>query len=105
MDDPLLSILGCTTPTNIAEAMPGAAIRQGSTSRIIFEYGGGKYKSVPRPEPFDKSLEAAVEKRLSHVHFKLTGEFTETNEARQLADSLYDKASALIDSGSIESRP
>lgn len=97
MDDPLLSLLGCTTPTNISEAMPSAAIGEGFTSRIIFVYGGKKYKSVRRPKAFDPTLEARIEKRLSHIHYKLAGKFTESDAARELADSLYDRDSKLID--------
>lgn len=98
LEQPALSLLGCTTPTNIATALPAEAIGQGFTSRIIFVYGGKKYKSVARPAKFDERFEKYVTQCLSHVYYNMSGELQETDEARQYVDHLYERASPLTDS-------
>lgn len=97
MDDPLIGLIGCTTPTNIATAMPPTAIGQGFMSRIILVYGGQRYKSVPRPPKFDKALVEKVTKRINEVYFGLHGEMKETADAYQYTNEIYDQELDLTD--------
>ena len=98
LKDPLMSMIGCTTPTNIATAMPHEAIGQGFTSRIVFVYGAKKYKRVPRPAPFHQEFYSFLQRRLRQLYFDWHGAFNETREAYAYADAIYERASDLMDS-------
>lgn len=97
MDNPLLSLIGCTTPTLIAEAFPEAAIGQGFMSRLILVYGGKKYKQIPRPRPFNPQLVEYVQKRFSEIHYSFEGEFTETTAAVDFTQKVYESKNNLTD--------
>lgn len=86
---PLLSILGATNPTAIADSMPVAAVGQGFMSRVILVYSDKKYKMVPRPRQFDAALCREVERRFSYIAYNLSGEFSEDRSAGVLLDELY----------------
>lgn len=95
---PLMNLIGCTTSTNIATAMPPEAIGQGFMSRIILVYGDKKYKKVSRPTPFDQGLRSKLQSTLRQLYFQFSGPFRETQEALDYQDSIYDAPSELIDS-------
>lgn len=97
MDDPLIGIVGGTTPTNIAESLPPSAIGQGFTSRVIFVFGARKYRSVPRPDALNADKAEFVQKRYSEIYYNLRGELFETGEARGYADNIYERRSQLTD--------
>jgi len=97
LKDPLITLIGCTTPQNIAEFLPAMAIGQGFTSRIIFVFGSKKYKSVPRPSKPDEKLEIEVQRLLSHIAYNMEGKFEESPEALDYINSLYEEQSDLID--------
>ena len=98
LDNPLLNLVGCTTPTNIATAMPAEAIGQGFTSRIILVYGQRKYKSISRPPPFARELRASLLNHLKNIYFNFAGPFEETASAYHYADRIYERRSDLVDS-------
>lgn len=97
LDNPLVNLIGCTTPTNIAEALPAAAIGQGFTSRVIFVHGGKKYRSIPRPSPFNPELLEAVGKRYAEIYYGLKGTFTESGVGRAYLDEQYEREPAITD--------
>lgn len=97
MDDPLIGLIGCTTPTNISTAMPAEAIGQGFMSRIILIYGNRRYKSIARPRPFPKDAEDAVIQRLTEVYFGLHGQMEESPEAFDYTSKIYDAHLDLTD--------
>lgn len=90
LNDPLLTILGGSTPTNIASALPVEAVGQGFMSRIILVYGREKYKRIPRPTKLSEALEQQIDQAYSTAFHEMDGEFKETDGARKALDDLYD---------------
>lgn len=97
LDDPLLSILGGTTPTNIAQALPPEAIGQGFMSRVLLVFGNKKYKNVPRPKKLDDDIGEVLGKVLNWISYEADGPMQETAEAQEYLDSMYGQSSAVID--------
>ena len=98
LKDPLLNIIGCTTPTSIAHSMPPAAGGQGFLSRVILVYGARKHKSVPRPSVPDQRLVDAVGNVLRDAYYERVGAFDETPDARSFSEGLYDYRPDIADS-------
>lgn len=98
LHEPLLSILGGTTPTDIATLLPPEAIGQGFMSRCILVYAPNKEKSVP---PSQIKLVAGLEQTLcqtySYVWNEMRGAMTLTESATQLLDVLYETELKLQD--------
>jgi energy-coupling factor transporter ATP-binding protein EcfA2 len=90
IQNPLLNIIGGTTPTNIATALPPEAIGQGFMSRIIMVFANKKNKSIPRPAALDERTTRALGETFSYVYHSMAGEFIENAEAAALYDQLYD---------------
>lgn len=95
---PLLNLVGCTTPVSLANSMPPAAGGQGFLSRMILVYGSTKYKSLPRPAVPPEEEVNHVKEILDHSHSFLAGEFAETKEARSYSEQLYDYPIDITDS-------
>lgn len=89
LHSPLMSILGCTTTTQIVAAMPEEAMGQGFMSRLMIMFARDKYKSVPRPRPFDPALEREIGNTLSHIFYNLVGPMEEERDAALYLDKLY----------------
>lgn len=90
LTDPLINIIAGTTPTSLALSMPPAAGGQGFLSRIILVYGARKYKLVPRPTEPNPDHVAAVRNGFNRAYLEVSGEFSETPDARAYSESLYD---------------
>ena len=97
LHSPLLSIIGGTTPTNIATTLPTAAIGHGFTSRIILVHANKKYKKVPRPPELDKDLERQIDATYSYLSNTFDGDMKETDGAIKLINELYDVEIKLND--------
>ena len=95
--DPLLNMLGGTTPTNIASAFPPEAIGQGFMSRVILVFGSRKFKKIPWPKPLDKDLAKKLSETYHWLYYELDGEITVANEARDLLTTMYDEEIELND--------
>jgi hypothetical protein len=89
LKNPLLNILGCTTPSSIASSMPAAVVGQGFLSRMILVYGARKYKEVARPVAPSLELVDSVKDTLNGIYYERNGAFDETPEAREYSISLY----------------
>ena len=98
LKNPLINLIGCTTPTSISHSMPPAAGGQGFLSRMILVYGARKYKSVPRPSVPPLELLDRVKETISNAYYQIAGSFAETTEARQYSEALYDYALEITDS-------
>ena len=98
LNEPLLSILGCTTPASLVECLPKQAAGQGFLSRVILIYGSKKYKKIARPIPPDEKLMAQVEAEYSRMHYEYEGEMQETKEAVDFSVKLYDDPIQISDS-------
>lgn len=97
MDNPMVNLLGGTTPTNIADSLPTTAIGEGFTSRVILVFGSRKYKSIPRPDSFDETLQQTIQKRYSEIYYNLSGELQEAPDAKQFANGIYERRNSLTD--------
>lgn len=97
LKDPLLNLLGCTTPTSISTSMPPAAGGQGFLSRVILVYGSRKYKLVPRPSVPAQELVDRVKNHFDRAYLELAGAFRETPEALAYSNSLYTYALEISD--------
>lgn len=89
LSDPLMTIIGCATPTQIAHGLPPEAIGQGFMSRVILVYASEKEKFVPRQPPFDMAVRARIVDHLGFLYYKFEGKFTESKNAAALVDKLY----------------
>jgi hypothetical protein len=98
LKNPLLNVLGCTTPTSISHSMPPAAGGQGFLSRVILVYGAKKYKSVPRPGVPPQDMVDRVGDRIKSCYYDLAGPFDETPQARAYSEGLYDYKIDIADS-------
>jgi energy-coupling factor transporter ATP-binding protein EcfA2 len=98
LKNPLMNILGCTTPTMLNNSMPPAAGGQGFLSRMILVYGTRKYKQVPRPRAPDLELVGKVKERLNDAYHRLSGPFVETDDGRAFCESLYNHSLEIADS-------
>lgn len=97
LHNPLLSILGGTTPTNIATALPASAIGHGFTSRVILVHANKKYKKVPRPSKLDPVIEKSIDATLSFLSNTFDGDMLESDAAANMIDELYDVEIKLND--------
>jgi hypothetical protein len=97
LSNPLLNLLGATTPTNIATAMPVEAVGQGFMSRLILVYSNQKYKRVPRPRPLPEILLSEIEAVYNYANKQIDGEFRETIQAKRALDEVYDEDIKITD--------
>lgn len=94
--DGLLSILGGTTPAQIALAMPSQAIGQGFTSRIIFVYADTQFKRIARPS-LDPEAGERIGGIFGSIFNKFEGPFKESAEAAGEMDKIYMRGITLSD--------
>lgn len=86
--NPVLNLLGATTPSWIAEGFPEQVISHGFTSRTIFVYEDQTRFANPFPDPADKNLTNALVADLKNIS-RIEGEFTWTEEARKMYADKY----------------
>lgn len=95
IENPLVSIVGSTTPSWLEENFGGGTIGGGLTSRIIFVYGDKKRRFIPYiSDLVEPEANAALEKALVHdlrEIAKLKGTFTITRAARTFVGDWYYK--------------
>ena len=82
LKEPLLTLIGCTTPTNIAEAMPQAAMGQGFMSRVILVHADKRYKRVRKPK-LNMELEPVLKRTFSTIFNTFNGNMLD-NRRRNL---------------------
>ena len=97
LDQPLMTLIGCTTPTNIATALPPEAIGQGFMSRMILVHSNQKYKSLPRRPPLDNRLVNMIEQRYADISYNFDGQMIESTAAAKLRDELYEEPVKIED--------
>ena len=98
LNNPLINLVGCTTPTSIASSLPPAAGGQGFLSRMILVYGARKYKQVPRPAAPTLEILDRVRERLDYAYYNIAGPFKETDDARAFSETLYSWPLEISDS-------
>lgn len=96
--EPLINLIACTTPVSISNSLPPQAGGQGFLSRIILVYGARKYKQVPRPTAPPVELISRVKDVLDTAYYQLSGGFTESADALEYCNELYQYGIAIADS-------
>ena len=91
LNNPLMTMLGCSTPTSIANCIPAEAIGEGFMSRVVFIHSSRAYKNIPRPKALDLQLKAELEEMFHIMFYKLNGPFTETPDATEYIDTESNK--------------
>lgn len=94
--DAVLGIVGGTTPTQIALALPAEAVGQGFTSRIIFVFADRQHARIARPR-LDEDAGETIARIFGTVFDKFEGAFTETPEAASKHDEIYARGISLKD--------
>lgn len=97
LHDPLMTLIGCTTPTYIASCIPAEAVGQGFMSRIILVYAPHKKKMIPWPDPLAEIYETQVKSRLSEIQYKFEGPFEFAAEAREFMTKAYQDGATIKD--------
>src|SRR3546814_14947744 len=64
---------------------------------MLLVYGGRKHKLVPRPSFPDPDIVRKVRSGFNQVFTEISGEFIETDEAREYSAGLYDFALGMND--------
>lgn len=95
IENPLISIIGATTPTWLEENFGESAIGGGLTSRIIFVYGDTKRRLIPYisdlvEDEQNKQNEEALVHDLREIA-KLKGKMEITRGARTMVGEWYEK--------------
>lgn len=97
VDQPTLSLIGGTTPTNISTAFPQEAIGQGFMSRTIMVHGADRYKSIPRPKELPGDLRMWLGTAMQQACNFAPGPVVETEEAGEYIDALYEYSPRIND--------
>lgn len=96
--EPLLTIAGATTASDIAELMPPQAIGQGFTSRIVFVYAGSKEKTVPLNRArLKRELEPALQQVYSRTFYDMRGAVVMDDGAARFAERLEMAGAKIYD--------
>jgi hypothetical protein len=96
LKEPLLTLIGGTTPTDISLILPAEAMGQGFMSRIILVFGAKKEKHVPRPN-LDTSQEKFLKDTYGWLFDECHGAFHEDKSAQELLDYLYPRPVGISD--------
>jgi len=90
LDDPLLSLIGCTTPTEISSLLPAEATGQGFMSRFVLVHSAEKYKKIPPSKAYlDKRFEGQIINTFQCIATKMNGPFKLSAAAAEFEDHLY----------------
>lgn len=90
LKDNLMTLLGGTTPTDIASLLPAEAIGQGFMSRFVLVYAPAKEKQVPPSEAMvDIDVESPLGSIYANVFYNMNGSMTLAADAQRLLDQLY----------------
>lgn len=95
IENPLINIIGATTPSWLDENFEEGTIGGGLTSRIVFVYGEEKRRFIPYISDLveneqNKILEEALVHDLREIA-KLKGQFTITRSARNIVGEWYEQ--------------
>lgn len=95
--NPLLNIMGGTTPAALAEQLPGVSAGQGFLSRLILVYAPKKYKKVPRPRRPDETLVNEIRETVREIDLNFNGQFVESKAAFKATEDLYEEEANIED--------
>lgn len=87
---PLLSILGGTTPSIIAQALPHSAVGGGFMSRVLFVFANKKHRRIAFPNPPNRQLEDELAAYLREITTKIDGPMKLSKLAHDALEQLYE---------------
>lgn len=88
--DPLLSMLACTTPADMAQILPPEAFGQGFMSRIVLVHAATKERKIPpKFTKLDTELEQDLKDTFRHISTELHGAMSITDSAENLYNEIY----------------
>lgn len=97
LKDALLGLIGATTPSQLALAMPPEAVGQGFTSRAIFVFADKKHtRKIARPT-LNLKLEETLGDLFRKISDEFNGPFIEDPKAAALLDELYGRGISIQD--------
>lgn len=96
LEKPLINLLGGTTPVAISSALPMEVVGQGFLSRVVLVHADSS-KRVARPQPLDENVYSEIRKIFDYVSENVQGKFTETKDAQEYLDSLYEQDVKISD--------
>jgi hypothetical protein len=89
LKEPLMTIVGGTTTSDIARILPAESIGQGFMSRWILAFAPQKAKKVARPF-LDPELRDKLGEVFAWLHYEMRGEMQESVEAHNLLNDIYE---------------
>jgi len=90
INEPLVTLIGGTTPSDIATLLPPEAIGGGFTARCIFIYAGEKYKQVPPSKAnLKREFEDEIKEALTWIDQVMRGPIYMSKAASDYSDHLY----------------
>lgn len=97
LEDYLLSMIGCTTPTDISICLPAEAMGHGFMSRLVFVFANKKSKETFWAEKLSKKLADKIDKTLNTIFYKMQGEVCVSDEAREYMEDVNSQPIKLQD--------
>lgn len=97
LQSPIVTMIGCTTPTEISVLLPPEAIGQGFMSRIVLVYAPRKKRSIEEPE-LRRELMPHLTNTIQWIWRTARGEMTRSPDAKEFMSELYDKEIHINDS-------
>ncbi len=88
LENPLMTILGGTTPADIAKILPVDSIGQGFMSRFVLVHAPAREKRVARPY-LCPELAKEIADTFAWLSYEMAGAMEETKEAAALLDKIY----------------
>lgn len=87
--NPLMTIVGGTTTSDIARILPAESIGQGFMSRWILVFAPQKANRVARPF-LDTAYEDAIAETFAWLNYEMRGDMCESTNAALLLDNMYE---------------
>lgn len=98
LKEALMTIVGCTTPSEIARILPAESIGQGFMSRWVLVFAPKPDKRVPIDEAgLDVKIEPLLGELFSWLHHELRGDIIFSKQANDLQKDIYMKNRATIE--------
>lgn len=88
LKDPLMTIIGGTTTSDIARILPSESIGQGFMSRWILVFAPQKAKDVARPR-LNQEIAPYLKERFAWLNYEMHGEMKESPAAADRLDTIY----------------
>lgn len=89
LEDTLMNILACTTPTSMSVTLPPSAEGHGFLSRFILVHGDANYKDVVWPTLPPADIVMRLKETLSFVNTNIKGQAGITKQVQDYAAGLY----------------